>query len=526
MPITLTTAIAGAATSAQARQGNVTFTLNDSYAVGNYVDGPAYVVVPSGTATITAISPAQSTEGTDVINGAEKNPVANSKQGYDQRATSSWEAAKTASLPISVTAGDVVVKGVSRTFAAVRDGVCSEFASLFVVSSAPAAGTFAPPACGWTGRTGLTGYTFDLDAIVAALPQYSTSTFSASVEPYAEVLGHISKHAPAYAQQTTNTNPTGGYESMLPYGMNGLGGNANYGQVVAETFNYAYLLMISDAITTNQKKELLKWFLHHGIQWWFPHQGEFDGSGYLIGGNGGHHQFAFMPTLMAIKHTGGLYADHAAKFPGNQLAQTFEITSPILTNTMIKHTGNSVTEDKPYPYRVRPITAVPSPTEISWDKSAANGDAAQSTYEGMNVYNAANDSLIATVTAQTYSDPTFTATVGTHGLTTADSIYFMPPFTLTAGTADWMVRQGEAATGFNTYNPAAGANYRGLQTYTASAIAARIETSANAAYQVLINYTERANAADTPAGYDLPDCHGFGSFASSFWGAHWSTINP
>ena len=152
----------------QASQGSVTWTWDEAREAGNYIDGPVYVIVPSGTITINEPTPQQITESGFIINGAMKNPVYNSLFAFDQRNTS-YNGAGLLSFPVTVTAGDIIVKAVSEPYVTnQRAGLIREYSALYIVSEAPDLNEFAPVPWGWSGRGTPVGNIVDVDAALAA----------------------------------------------------------------------------------------------------------------------------------------------------------------------------------------------------------------------------------------------------------------------------------------------------------------------------------------------------------------------
>ena len=67
-------------------QGGIGFFVDMGISSGNYVDGPAWILV-SGTAQMSEPTPVQALDGASVVNGAQLNPPLSASQGYDARST-------------------------------------------------------------------------------------------------------------------------------------------------------------------------------------------------------------------------------------------------------------------------------------------------------------------------------------------------------------------------------------------------------------------------------------------------------
>ena len=136
--------------------GSVTFALDGTLTWGTDIAGKAWVVVPAGSVNVTAISPAQTTDGGDVVNGAMLNPVrtgaSTPDHGYDGRYTN-YNAVENDAPPISVTAGDIIVKVISDLTPVGRGGIFEEIAALHVLAEAPTGEYLLRSSISWAGDT-------------------------------------------------------------------------------------------------------------------------------------------------------------------------------------------------------------------------------------------------------------------------------------------------------------------------------------------------------------------------------------
>jgi hypothetical protein len=263
--------------------GGVTFTFSEPVEAGLDQTGRAYVVDPGDGVTVTAISPAQSTDSTSkVINGAQLNPAINQSQGYDQRLTG-FNVAQNTTVPISLSAGDRLVKVISAEESTVdlisadgpfwRDGHIIEYASLHCVTTAPTATQVLRASTTWTGDTTPEVYTCDLDAIYAARTTYSAANISWPT--YASLVATSGQYWPSRAHRKSQSD----YEQLGPRGFGGVAGaneQVNFGQDMAVTVGNLMLATTLDPAapacpyTEAQIKDLMARALRNGIEFSLP----------------------------------------------------------------------------------------------------------------------------------------------------------------------------------------------------------------------------------------------------------------
>lgn len=148
-----------------------TWSWTEDLTVGYYAKGEPYIVLPSGTMTLTSVTPSW----TGAKHGLMINPVVGywENQGFDSNAGSYSSSLNEAlNLPLSVSAGTSLVKAISKTSTPTGNKeYVDRLSVLTVVSSAPASGSFRPPYTGTDKTSSFT--TSDLD--YTALPNLSTS---------------------------------------------------------------------------------------------------------------------------------------------------------------------------------------------------------------------------------------------------------------------------------------------------------------------------------------------------------------
>jgi hypothetical protein len=502
--------ILGPITGVQAAQGTVRFTWTGARETGNYIDGPAYVVVPSGTLSLSAPTPAQSTEGGLVINGAMKNPLYNAALAFDQR-NSNYSGAGLASFPNTVTAGDIVVKAVSQPFVTnPRAGQIQEYAAIYIVASAPGVNEFAPTPWGWSGRGTPTGNTVDVNAALAALPTYNMTSY---YTPSAANETKFNRYNPGlFATPSTNTF---GYQA---YCVNKFGSptasNPNYGQVVAETMDERTLFLCSNASQASKRASLIR-MIQLGL-WKFE---TVNGSGSPTVGDGGHLQFSLIPMLYGLKFSGRTadIANIATTAKDNFYNQAFTFDSGLVAR-LVKHSSDT----EPFPYRLRTISAI-SGNNITVN-SNLGGDPYHVVFQNL-ICCKSDDTEIGSVTVGTTSGgaSTYTVTLSSvAGLSVSDQVYFKSPYPIASGAYHWRINSS-----FSNFNPSNVATYSDINKWAASVLTARLLGVYHSSMDSIEGYVWRANQSNTPAGFDLPAQFPSGVTAvQSFWTANAASLIP
>jgi hypothetical protein len=284
--------------------GSVTYTFSEPVEAGLDQTGRAYVVDPGDGVTVTAISPAQTTDDGLIVNGAQKNYAMGESQGMDARIAGVWSAGQNDTVPISLTAGDKVMKVVSDLTAVVGDrrGVITEFAVLHCVTTAPTATQVLGPTITWAGDTTPEVYNFDLDAFYAARTPRSASGITWF--DYAERKARVGRIWPVYANNH-ETNIMIGYEAFSPRDFGASGSTSNYAVNVAADLGDFLLATTVEAgaqFTEAQIKEAIAITLMHGIEWGIPFANVAPLT--TIKPNGGHHQFHQAASLFALNALG------------------------------------------------------------------------------------------------------------------------------------------------------------------------------------------------------------------------------
>lgn len=473
-------------------QGGVTFSWDGARTCGQYADGPCWVLVPSGNLTLNEPTPAQTTDGGGkTVNGAEKNPTSiEQQQAYDQNASSSWNASRAASFPLSVTAGDVVSKARASNWSVERDGVVQEYAALFVVSSIPAANSFSPAVYSWFGRTTKDASVVDVAAWVSAnCPSYDTSGHSA-IPPYSQIIAQIQEFNPIFGACDVNS-----YEKLFPYNSSS---PFHYGRKFAAVYGAAALALISSSFTTAQKEAIVTKLISTGKQWYDVLMG----GGYTVPADGGHFQFHLVPMAIYLHATGqtAALATLITDVPGNY-AQAFLATADMIANDFVAHTSDT----KPYTWRQRTLpSGSVSGTTISLIPSAG-GDYGVANFTGL-IMTRVSDSATATVTAMVSSSAPYSLTIDAQPGTPfapSDVIYFETPHPLSLNEADWSLK---AQNVWSYYNPIPDAPYRDLNEWSGQLLGLKALGCFPTDGAAVQAYVQKANLANTPsASFDMPD---------------------
>ena len=508
--------------------GAVTFTLSGEYETGVDAAGKPFVVVPSGIATLTNVTPVQSLFEGAVINGLMKNPVrtssSNPDQGYDGRWTT-YDPALSAGFPLSVTAGDVLVKTVARTPHENRKGAFDEIAALHVVASAPPVGAYLAPSVQWEGYTGPAWHSADIDAFYAGLTRHSASGHA--FPPFAVLMQSLDQFYPLYAQISAASGM--GYENASPFGFGG--GLTNYGRYTASTIETAMLALVTDVYSEAETKAVLRRLVQHGIEWGDPMiYGPASASN---GPDGGHHQFHQGPVALALAVTGRsadlpLVMDIA---PGNW-AQAFEVDAAWRT-LMADPVGPAIT-------RYRTLGTQPGGPAVRFDyESHVNGPDWYQTKvpAGARIVRVSDGvSVLVTVdTSMGASNPktgTYDMPVDVVSPFAAGDVVRIeiPEAWIAEGLYDWTLRGPVRA---HSYSPTASNQYRDLQRW-GSVMALRSMGIAPANMGAVEGYLTRAGLTGEPTTYnDYPPVTGpyvaadgaNYSISPAFYNQHWSGLN-
>lgn len=493
------------------------------------VDGVGVIVDPAGV-TVTGKTPATALRSGNTVHGSQLNPSVDETQGYDAQSSaidSSYSPAKTASFPLAMQPGDVLMSAVSETAAAFtlngdfRDGVLTDQCPLIVVPTAPTAthDLFAPAIISHTGRGPITAADFwDIDTagFVAGIPTFDGSVMTTPPDK-AFVLEAVRRVNVLYAQRG-GTNVTGGYQQFMARYLAGIG-VSNYGQHLAGLLSDAAVLLLSDLCTPAERRDIAIGLISWGIQWLDP----LVGAGATVGANGAHNQFGALPAFLAQVARGLDPVVVMAHLPGN-IVQAFQWTQGLIDSNLVAHND----DDKPAAYRWRTVTNV-SGNDITIDTSGwptskcrfdgfplIRADGATATVLLPDSNTSIGGQTVVTINQQPSGYPAFAP---------GDQVYFgaHPNLPIAAGDCDWLVgKAGQIpAPASETYHARPETDYRGLQMFSGAAMLMRAIPAIASLSELgpFFGYVARCN---TPGG---PFNTQHSSVAvEEFWNAHWSTI--
>lgn len=511
--------------------GGQSFTVSGVESFVRHIDGPI-ALVAAGDVTITGKTPAVDTSSVlgETLNGMQLNPQLEEDHGYDSRRPR-FDTQKLATLPLTLSAGDVLLASVSIAETVPRrNGQTNSYAMVYVTTTAPDADSLAPAAVGWTGRTGLDESDVDWDARVADLPSYALTghTFT---ETGAE-LAAKARFNPAFAQFV---DAFLGYEDAFPHDwVDGQSAtNQNYGRYSAEEISKLMTALMTDQFNASEKKAILVALCSFGKQT----MDTFYGANQRRGADGGHYQFLFGPAALYLWATGqtGRLDTFAADFGQNQFSQPFIVTQDMVENDFVPFGDADDLTDytaKPYQFHRRRVVAISGTTvTLPTARGGAGGnqgDWSKSRFTGLVM---TDGTLRATVTGDSgdvsageNSDYEVTVDVNP-GFTDTSIVWFEPQVPLVVGAADWSPIS--YASRKNWFNPSPTASYRNLQKWTGAYLclkALSIPRDAQNDWIALEKYIDYSVIPDTPAvGYDYPSVHA-GAWDTAMYDEHMREI--
>lgn len=510
--------------------GGITFSWTGTFTTGTYVDGLPWLYLPSGTVSMDEPTPAQTTYNGYQAHGAEYNPQWNNEQGFsDTHATFNGSRTHT-TWPLTMSAGDILLKSVSRTDWSTLDndlrrtGMYTEFCPIYIVDAVPGAEEWAPAAVGWSGRGTPQSHSIDtsqwadIDAAVAALPSLATSSFSAQVPPLSQAFDPMDKFNLGIGI-SKGTNSGGGYQACTVKDFTRSGWD-NYGQFQGAMFGAAGLLLVSDAITTSEKRNMFIRLISHGIQMFDPNRGALS----YIGGNGAHHQYHQLAVGMYLHYTGQNVDDLTTYMPGNVLGQIYVPTQTAIDSGELQPHNDDA---KPACSRIRAITSV-SGNDLTFAGTGSDGAVVwmdgtviRRVSDGATAYiQSATTDLQGTIDAQ--PSPAFT---------TSDTITIEPYNGWTAGYTgvQWLISTGDEIRQVRTMVLGKSANYRSIVEWSGLVMAMKalgiqpldIEAADYYLYQCndIPNFPPSNDYKETWSRINGLD------WAESMWTAHYSSLS-
>jgi hypothetical protein len=531
-------------TSTSAAAFGQTLTVTGSIVSGPTMDGAVWIIVPPEGLEVLSRSTAAATDGGLAINGSMKNPQrgltsAVPPQGLDAR-LASYDAGLNLTFPHTFVAGDVLVCGVGQpgvTPAEHRRGVLRKNVPVFYfVAADPGPNWFAPAASGWTGRGMPQGYTLDVEPILDDLMEiggpWMRSVSGMGMPSIATILDKFCRFEIGKGM-TWSTISDGGYEGLTSYQAGDA--TSNYDRSLKQWSDAADIALMSNALTRDQKRQILIAKISKGIQ-------EYDaaaGSGASNKhGDGGHHASNLTNVIAALHYTGRTSALTTLKatLPSNLLVQAFAFTAGEVTDVTVPHSDPA----KPYSSRIRTITSVVG-NRIGISVNRAGGDPTQMNLTQTRITRV-SDSAAATVTL------TIGGTI--NGLTTeifvdidaqpgspflvGQDVSFLPAQAISIGDFDYRVGVIPPEVAWTTYCPSYLAVYRGFYFGAGPLMYARNLGVWSSDWDAFQGYTERAALDNVPTAandygsdFNSPfDNTATGILVENFWNAYKSAIVP
>ncbi|SHE79929.1 hypothetical protein SAMN05444339_10296 [Loktanella atrilutea] len=522
----------------------ITWTVSDATFGGYDIAGRPFVVVPSGVAQVTSVSPDIAVEniaGTDrTINGLMLNPTrtsaSNAPHGLDSREAGYDAALLAGTFPLDVASGDTLMKVVSDTTStSTRVGAFTSVSCLHVLSEVPTGSFVLGSTVKWDGKNTPAFYpVVDLDAWYAGKATY---TAPASMPPYADIFDCVGKAAPTLSLRSATSSS--GYERFQPFGLSGdITPDGGYGLYLGQMFGAAMMGTAVTAYTEAQTKTLAAHIIAHGIENGEPRRyGPFNGFP-----DGAHEQYVQGPYAFALGMTGRAaeIPNIMSVCPGNW-SQAFLITQDMLTNDFVRHTD----VNKPFLWRERTLGAQPGGNVVTLplvnNGSTASGDYYQTNIPaGARVIRVSDgtEAIVAAVTGlgspgTTSIDVTLTAA---SPFVSGDTVYMVPAdadFPV-LGEYDWTIR-GYTATRKQMFTPDATTEYRSLNgSWLSHILSLGMLGFYDESMNVPRGYVERVMTPNDPSAandyfYNFTGFTYLGTqypFATEAFDLHWNNVFP
>ncbi len=325
--------IAGALTAVT--QGEITWTFDQAYECGQFVNGDWWVLDDGGGVTVDSVSPAPTGSGSSYRNGTMKNPTPGTVLGYDGRLPG-YNAGQNVSYPAALAGGDALcsVKSIESSagqvdvsgYTIVLDDHCfiTDAAVLTCLSTAPPADAFRPAY--FTGATKTIHRVADMAAQLASLPTLGKETL------YPTDLGVIADQvARVWLDHYSGFN---GRKMHPIFNM------PNYGREINEVTAVAALVLVSD-YPLAEKLSIARGLVQIGIDCY----GVIEAGGTFLEG-GAHTQGRKLPVMVAgyLLDDAGLLDVESVE--ANQFAedgQTFTIAQADVDRTLRNEVSGNIT---------------------------------------------------------------------------------------------------------------------------------------------------------------------------------------
>jgi hypothetical protein len=285
-------------------------------ASGYFAHGGMYIVVPTGSATISRSNITPAAGANSETNGLMKNPTVGQTWGFGAQ-VNPYSAAVNITTSTTVSANDVLVLGVGNP----TNDLFLGFSVLHVLGSVPPANAICPPVFGYDGSTARPMHTLDIAAAVSSLPTFDytglfqlytpaqNASLIRSIEPFVAASGPLETH-------------------RRRHGANAEG----YGRDQAQIWSRAFHTILNAAATTAQRQRLLGWMMTNACTWDYAMQ-----RGSTFGTDGAWGQGAIASIKLWRRLTGQALT---TGFNMNELEQPMIIDQSFL-DAMLPHSGTA-----------------------------------------------------------------------------------------------------------------------------------------------------------------------------------------
>lgn len=405
---------------------------------GTFADGKiGWLYVPSGSINLVTPTPAPSGSGAAARNGLMKNPTrlatgnpARGNQPFDGRGPT-YDASLLATFPMTLVAGDAVVSVVSTTGLSekpaaltntISDGGSQSYVRTWngfhVLNYIPDADELAPPLVG----SNRTRQRPDINAIVAALPVYNASGAS-NTPSFAMIDFYFNRSA--LSPPITVTTGVPGRRDMVAIGASWFTG---YGEYQADVFSVAVTMLITNLLTTAQKKTIVTRILTNTVQWYFPLAAIPE----ALPPDGGQNNYIVEQFVFGLRWLGLTSEANALKtsMMGNALTQHGFLNATDISRATTPH--SNVGADWPVATFQRALTGVAGNV-----LTFANSE--DTRLAGMRVQRV-SDGASALIVATNSSPPSMTLTIDAQPgspFLNGDVVFFVPAYSLTTTTPHW-----------------------------------------------------------------------------------------
>lgn len=415
----------------------VTWELSDANITeAGYFDyGGMYIVVPTGTATVSRsqITPAAGADGE--THGLMKNPPVDDTWSFGSQ-VSGYQSANNITTSTTVSANDVLVLGVGKA----SSDRFSGFSVVHVLAEAPPANAICPPVFGYDGSVARPMHTIDIPTATAAIPTFDYTglyqlytvaqnlALIRSIEPYVAATGPLETH-------------------RRDHGVNASG----YGRDQAQIWSRAMHTLMNNTTATADREGLLGWMMTNACTWDYAMA---QGSTFQTDGAWGQGAIALIKLFRKLTSQ-----SLTTGYDMNELEQPMIIDASLLSSIRTPHSG---TAGAPAVARRQTVLSVSGLDLTMTGTGILQGDTrltgtklvreSDSTSANIVNYVQASDNANVTVTLET-SNP----------FSVDDVVYATDRQGFVVGDVTWSVRGRNQSEGLQRYSPSPYPRYSQLQ---------------------------------------------------------------